>query len=74
MKIYAIATLKNENSGHGDYRSELSICQYLHSVVEGIGMETFHPAFKDKGLAQKYLDELKWNHDKKIVELELIEI
>ena len=78
MKIYTIATLKNECFGHGDYRNELKICQDIiqyhkdPTTNQLIGIQTFHPVFADKPLAQTYLDELKWNSDKRIVELEFI--
>jgi len=79
MKVYTIATLKNECFGHGDYRNEFKICQDIiqyhkdPSTNQQIGIQTFHPVFKDKILAQNYLDEIKWNSNKRIIELELIE-
>ena len=67
-KVYTIATLKNECYGHGDYGNELKICR------EGAyGAGSFPPIFLNEQLAQEYLDSLKWNHDKRIVELEFIE-
>jgi hypothetical protein len=67
-KVYTIATLKRECFGHGDYCNELKICQ-----KGPYGTGPFPPVFLNRQLAQDYLDSLRWNHDKQIVELELIE-
>ncbi len=66
MKIYTIATKTHEVYGHGSCGTELRICQ---KEVYGVG--GFHPAFKTKKAAKEYLDSIKWNHNKQIVELEL---
>lgn len=69
MKIYTIENEVHECYGHGDYGAELRICR------QGLyGNGDFPPLFKTQKAVQKYLDSVKWNHDKKIVELELIEI
>lgn len=66
MKIYTIANETDECYGHGDYGRELRIC-----CQGGYGTGGFPPAFRTQKAAQKYLDGIKWNSDKKVVELEL---
>lgn len=65
MKVYAIATKTHECYGHGDYGTELCICRGPYGTGE------FPPTFRTLDAAQKYLDGMKWNQDKEIVELEV---
>ena len=69
MKIYAIATETHETYGHGDYGTELHICQEDAYHREGY----FPPVFKTEKEAKEYLDEkdVLFKHRKQIVELEL---
>lgn len=69
MKIYAIATQTDECYGHGDYGKEWVIGQLCAYHQEGI----WNPVFTKEEDAQKFLDEIKFNYNKKIVELELLE-
>ena len=68
MKVYAIATKTNECYGHGDYGEEWKIEQEDAYHKEG----KWNPIFVDKAKAMKFLDEMRWKHDKSIVEIELI--
>lgn len=66
MEIYTIADETNECYGHGDFGSELRICHQ-----GGYGTGEFPPVFKSRKAAEKYLNGIKWNCNKKIVTLNL---
>lgn len=68
MTIYTIAKVTHMTYGHGDFGSELIICQQ-----GAYGSESFPPAFTTKEAVEQYLNSLKWNADKRVVELELRE-
>ena len=68
-KIYAIADIRTECHGQGDY------CEESKIVRQGCyGMGGFYPVFEDRAMAQNYLNTTKSENycDRKIVELRLI--
>jgi len=69
MKIYAIATKTSECYGHGDYWEAFKIEQVDAYHKEG----KWNPMFVSRNTAQKFLDDMEWNHNKIIVEIELVE-
>ena len=69
MKIYAIATKTRVCYGHGDYGEELKI--EMVDAYHAVGK--WNPVFFNRDTAQAFLDNLRCNHDKKIVKIDLIE-
>ena len=68
MKIYAIATKSRECYGHGDFGSELKICQ----IDVYVGQGKFQPVFDNKKIAEDYLKNDEWPSNKVVVELDLL--
>jgi hypothetical protein len=66
MKIYTIATKTNEYYGNGNFRDELRICQE-DGYIGG-----FPPVFCSPDRAKAHLDALPDAHNKRVVELALI--
>jgi len=65
--IFTIGTLTNECYGHGHHGAETRICR------EGAyGGGQFAPCFCTRSDAEQYLSEMKWKHDKVVVELRLL--
>lgn len=69
MIIYAIAKRTYECYGHGDYGSELKICQEGAYHKEGV----WHPVFTEHESAAEYLNTLKNRSCMEIVGLNLID-
>lgn len=65
MKYYALAKKISQTYGHGDHGEEIHICP----KDAYMGDMSFHPIFETKEEAESYKNELKWNHDMKVIEL-----
>jgi hypothetical protein len=68
MKIYTIGKTQSTTSGHGESGSETRICG-----LGSWGGGPFPPAFLSLEAAQKYRDEMQFNHNLSVVSLEIEE-